>query len=143
MCGGNRCHLAHACCGLKTDHFPLTANGVVGQCSVVICAPALRKPTQGTMEDHGEEVVDQRSVPACKQLFFELVVVRHEFVEAHVLQCRIWRSQRLVEPGVELLRLSVKPPVACYQAGHHVQAAQRVHDPVTRTCLLQLARDFV
>src|SRR5215469_6755467 len=128
MCGGDSSHLTNSRRWFETDNVAFAADRVIGQRAVVASAPARGEFAKGTMEDHGEKVVDQRCVPAGEQLLFEFVVVRDQFVQTHLRKLRVWQSKRLIEANVKSLDLTVQREIVSKQAKRCAHAAQRVQD---------------
>ena len=97
-------HLDDAPCGLGTDHAPLAAHQIVVQRAWFILpagAPPDREAAQNAEEDHGEEVVDQRRVPARQKIRLQGAIVGGQLVESPCLQWWIPRSERAVQPLFE------------------------------------------
>src|ERR1700683_658340 len=113
--GSDLSHFANADRGLNADDVTLAADRVVREHAVDVAAPSFRELPKNAMEYHGEEIVDQRRVPPRKQLRLEFVIVRHEFVEAHILKRRLGRSQSLIQPDIEFRDLAVQRPVVFRQ----------------------------
>ena len=66
-----------------------------------VAAPADHQVAQQAVEDHREEIVDERRVPAEKQPGSQVAVMRGQLVDAPIFERRRRRRQRALEPLVE------------------------------------------
>ena len=98
--GGDLGHLPHAPRRLGADHPAFAAQQIVLQGSGV-AAPAVAEAPQHAEEDHGEEVVDQRRVPAGEELALEVAVIARRARRAACLRAADGGGERVVQASVE------------------------------------------
>lgn len=66
-----------------------------------VAEPLDAQTTEHAVEDHGEEVVDERGVPFFEELAFEIAVVGDEFLAAHLWNRQGRGGERSVEADLE------------------------------------------
>ncbi len=97
MGGGEGGHFQDAPGRLGADDFATVEQEFVLQGAGRVAQPLDAQTTEHAVEDHGEEVVDERGVPFFEELAFEIAVVGDEFLAAHLRD----RQRRGGERGVE------------------------------------------
>ena len=106
---------------LRADDPAGVREQFVLQRAILVASPLRAQPAQQAVEDHREEIIHQRRVPALQELALQIPVMRDQILAAH-LSKRPWRrGERGIQPLLELPHLPIQPP----QAAHKPEAGSR------------------
>src|SRR5262245_151437 len=86
MSGRDACHFDDAIGRLGAHDTAFAGDQVVLQGAIAVLTPSLSEASENPIEDHREEVVDERRVPFLEQLALEQAVVRGNLVGARLIQ---------------------------------------------------------
>ena len=89
MGGGEGGHFQDAPGRFGADDVAAVEQQFVLQGAGRVAQPLDAQTTEHAVEDHGEEIVDERGIPFFEELAFEIAVVGDEFLAAH-----LWNRQR-------------------------------------------------
>src|SRR5262245_22365137 len=125
MSGRDACHFEDAIGRLSADDTAFAGDQVVLQCAVAIPTPSLREASKNPVEDHGEEVVDERRVPFLEQLTLEQAIVPGNLVGARFTQ-PYPRLQRAVEAFAEASQSPLVHEMTRHKSEHGLRDPKRV-----------------
>src|SRR5260370_3154953 len=116
---------------------------VAGERAIAAAAPTLRQRSQKSMENHGEEVVHERRIPARQEPTFEIKIMGGELIYAHVFERIVGRSQGAVQALVKFGDAAVECGKASDQPADRAQKPRAILDAIAPLGAPPLINDFV
>ena len=128
MLRGDSRHGLHPLRRFGAHHAAFAADEIVLERAFGVVAPACRQLPEHAVEDHREEVVDERRVPPRQQLAPQIAIRAREFVGTLIAQRDRRRRERLVQTHGETRDLARQPQVVQEEADQRARERECVEE---------------